>query len=430
MTSREPRPRNHVVDIARAVSVVVVVLFHGLLYQIRLDAGVPAVVPWAPGVVWWIISWFAMVMPVFFLAGGFAHALLVDRAAREGSGYGHFLANRGRRLVGPLILFVSVAAVVATVAAWAGWAAEASAFSEQVMQLLWFVTVYLAIVAAAPAMVRWHDRYGWPVILVLGVAAAAVDAWSFAVDNHEIRNLNLLLVWPLVHQLGIAYHRGWFRTGPARWAWAAVAVGVAGVVGLVGWAGYPLAAVGFADLPIANVQPPTLAMAFVALAQAGLMGLLERTGRLASVGAGTQKVLAVVNALMVTAYLWHIPVIFGVGGVLLVLSLAWPPAAPALLFQGTVAALSLAAVAALVPWIGRLEYRLIPPLGAVQDTRAAAVAYGVLLAGTALVWQNGVVLHPGTPASTLGVTLVWVGSWLMARAANADDSPAVEADPA
>lgn len=424
MTSREPRPRNHVIDIARAVSVVVVVLFHGLLYQIRLDAGVPAVVPWAPGIVWWIISWFAMVMPVFFLAGGFAHALLVDRAERDGASYGHFLANRGRRLVGPLILFVTVAAAVATVAAWAGWAAEASAFSEQVMQLLWFVTVYLAIVATAPTMVRLHDRWGWPVPVVLGVAAAGVDAWSFAVGDHEIRNLNLLLVWPLVHQLGIGYHRGWFRRGPAAWTWGAVAVGVAGVVGLVAGAGYPLAAVGFADLPIANVQPPTLAMAFLALAQAGLLGLVERTGALASVGRRTRGVIAVVNALMVTTYLWHIPVIFAVGGVLLALSLAWPAAAPVLLFQGTVAALSLVGVAAAVPWIGRLEYRLIPPLGAVQDTRSAVVSFAVLLAGTSLVWQNGVVLHPDAPASTLGVALVWGGSWLMARAANADDSPA------
>lgn len=423
MTSREPR--NHVVDIARAVSVVVVVLFHGLLYQIRLGAGGPEVVPWAPGVTWWVISWFAMVMPVFFIAGGFAHALLVDRAAREASGYGRFLANRGRRLVGPLILFVSVSAVVSTAAAWAGWAAEASAFSKQVMQLLWFVTVYLAIVAAAPLMVRLHDRWGWPVMAALVLAAGGVDAWSFVVDDHQVRNLNMLLVWPLVHQLGIAYHRGWFRRGPVWQPWAAIVGGLAGVVALVGWGGYPLAAVGFADLPIANVQPPTLAMASLALAQAGLLGLVERSGALASVGPRTGRVISLVNALMVTTYLWHIPVIFLTGGLLLGLSLVWPAAAPVLLFQLTVALVSLAAVAALVPWVGRLEYRLIPPLGAVQDTRVAVVAFAMLLAGTALVWQDGVVLHPTSPASTLGVTLVWAGSWVMARAANSDDSPAV-----
>jgi len=75
-------------------------------------------------------------------------------------------------------------------------------------------------------------------------------------------------------------------------------------------------------------------------------------------------------------------------------------------------------VALVVPQLARLEYRLIPPLGLRQDPGRAVVAYGLLVAGTVLVWQAGTVLHPAQPASSLGVLLVWLGAWLMRRAAN------------
>ena len=69
--------------------------------------------------------------------------------------------------------------------------------------------------------------------------------------------------------------------------------------------------------PDANVQPPTTAMVALALAQCGVLGLVERSGVLARVSPRVEGVLGVVNALTVTVYLWHIPVIFVAGGLLL-----------------------------------------------------------------------------------------------------------------
>ena len=46
-------------------------------------------------------------VPVFFVAGGFAHALVVDRWRATGASYGGYLAGRGHRLVGPLLLGIA-----------------------------------------------------------------------------------------------------------------------------------------------------------------------------------------------------------------------------------------------------------------------------------------------------------------------------------
>nr|NLI51240.1 acyltransferase family protein [Propionibacterium sp.] len=417
-------PRNHVIDTARAASVLIVVVFHSLLYQVRLVDGRPVMIPWAPEHwPWWALSWPFMIIPVFFVAGGYAHALVIDRQRAAGATYGAYLAGRGHRLVGPLLLFVTVVALASSVAAWAGWLSAAVEGTRALMQLLWFISVYLVIVAAAPAAVAAHDRWGWRPMAVLFVAAAAVDAWSFAVDLFWLRNINMLLVWPLVHQLGIAYHRGWFRTGPAWRAWAAVAGGAAGIAVLVFGFGYPGSSVGLADLPIANVQPPTIAMVLLAVAQCGVLGLVEASGLLARVPRRLEWLLGAVNALMMSVYLWHIGAIAIAAGLLLAISVAAPAASGVALAQPTVAALTLVVVVLVVPQIARLEVRLIAPLGATPDTAEAVAAYGVLVAGTGLVWQAGTVIHPAAPLSTAGVLLVWAGVWLMRRAAGARRRP-------
>ncbi|WP_040160936.1 acyltransferase family protein [Nigerium massiliense] len=414
----QAKQRNHVIDIARAASIVMVVVFHALLYRIGLADGRPTVTPWAPPHWMWVLSWVLMCIPVFFIAGGFGHALTIDRMRRERSGYGHYLANRGRRLVGPLLVFVTVWAVVATAAAWLGFLEPAVTLSRAFMQLLWFLTVYLVIVGIAPGMVTLNDRFGTRVMIALAALAAVVDAWSFGIGNTDLRYLNVLIVWPLVHQFGIAFQRGWLRRGPSWTPWAAVGAGVAGILVLIFGFGYPGSSVGLADIPIANVQPPTLAMGFLGLAQTGVMALLDRSGVWAHISPRFERLLGITNALMMSIYLWHIPCIVIAGLAAVLVSMAWPPAAVVLLNQLTVAGLALLIVAALVPLIGRLEYRVIPPLGAHQRLLRAVTAYVVLVVGTAMTWLNGTVLHPAAPLSTVGVCLVWLGSWLMARAAD------------
>lgn len=412
--------RNHLIDLARAMSILVVVTFHCLLYQLQVVDGRPQMVPWAPQphAAWWTASWFIMIIPLFFIAGGFAHALVVDKLRAQQRGYTYYLASRAHRLVGPLLLFVGFCTVVSTAGAWFGPTALSIGLSVQFAQLLWFLAVYLVIVGVAPFMVSLHDRVPWLPLLVLGLVAVGVDAWSFAVGNFEIRYLNLLTVWPLCHQLGIAYHRGWFRQGPQWVPWLVILAGAAVIPVLIFGFGYPGSSIGLGDIPIANVLPPTVAMAVLGAGQAAVLGLLQRAGVARRLRARTERGLAVANALAVTTYLWHIPCIVVAGGLLFALSRLAPGATDVLMSQPAVVLLTWAVIVLVVPWIGRVEYALIPRLG---DTpgRGVLPAYVLLVAGTGLVWRFGTVLHPAEPASALGLLLLGAGMTWLARAAGA-----------
>lgn len=411
-------PRNHLIDLARAQSVLVVVTFHCLLYQVDVVDGLPVVVPWAPlpHVAWWTASWFVMIIPLFFISGGFAHALVVDKLRSQGRSYTYYLASRAHRLVGPLLLFVGFCTALSTVGAWLGPTAISVGLSVQFAQLLWFIAIYLVIVGVAPFMVTLHDRAPWLPVLVLGLLAFAVDAWSLNVGDVEVRYANLLFVWPLCHQLGIAYHRGWFRRGPI-WLPVVVLAGCAATIPvLIFGFGYPASSIGLGDIPVANVLPPTVAMAVLGAGQAAALGLLERAGVARRLAPRTERGLAVANALAVTTYLWHIPCIVIAGGLLFGASRLAPTATGWLTSQPAMVLVTYAVIALLVPLIGRIEWALIPRLG---ESPAAGVlpAYLMLVAGTALIWRYGTVLHPEQPLSALGLALLGGGMAWLARAA-------------
>ncbi len=413
-------PRNHLIDLSRALSVVVVVTFHCLLYQIVVVDGRPQVVPWAPQphAAWWTASWFVMIIPLFFIAGGFAHALVIDRMRAEGRSYPHYLAARARRLVGPLLLFAGFATVLSTAGAWLYSAPDSVALSVQFAQLLWFVAIYLVIVGAAPLMVTLHDRVAWLPLLALTALAAAVDAWSFAAGDPQLRYWNLLTVWPMCHQLGLAYHRGWFRRGPVWIPVAVIAVAAGLIPVLIFGLGYPASSIGLGDIPVANVLPPTLAMIVLACGQTAALGLLERAGVARTLPPRVERGLGVANALAVTTYLWHIPCITIAGGLLFGLSRLAPGLTGVLLSQAAVVLVTWLLIVALIPLIGRLEYALIPPLVRTPG-REAVGAYLLLTAGTALVWLHGTVIHPSDPWSLAGLLLLGGGMTWLAHAVRA-----------
>ncbi|HVK45004.1 MAG TPA: acyltransferase family protein [Micropruina sp.] len=420
--------RNHLIDLARALSVLVVVTFHCLLYQIVVVDGQPTMVPWAPQphAAWWTASWFIMIIPLFFIAGGFANALVVDKLHGQGRGYTFYLASRALRLVGPLVLFVGFATVVSTVGAWVGPAGVSVGLSVQFAQLLWFIAIYLVIVAVAPFMVTLQDRRPWLPLVVLAVLAAAVDAWSFAVGDPQVRYVNLLTVWPFCHQLGIAYHRGWFRRGPLWIPVAVIAVAAATIAVLVFSVGYPGSAIGLGDIPIANVLPPTAAMAVLGGAQVAVLGLLERAGVAARLPRRAERGLATANALAVTTYLWHIPCIVIAGGLLLAVCRVLPGSTAVLLSQLAVVLVTYLVLALLVPLIGRLEYALIPRLA--QNPGPGVVpAYLLLMIGTGMIWRYGTVLHPSQPASAVGLLLLGTAMAWLVRAAGASPRTSVDA---
>ncbi|MCA0294394.1 MAG: hypothetical protein LCH96_03590 [Actinobacteria bacterium] len=408
--------RNHLIDLARVGSMVIVVVFHALLWQVLLVDGAVRVVPWAPGPVLWAVSWVATIIPLFFVAAGYANAVVVDTWRASGGPYSTFLTKRASRQLGPLSFFLLVFTLAGTIAAWAG-RADASAFSRQFAQLLWFAVVYQLLLAAAPLAVWLHDRFGGWVMVPMLVGVVAVDVAVRVTGDLGLQWINLAFAWPLAHQWGVAYHRGWFRGWSAGRLVGLVTASAALIVVLVVWFGYPPAAVAWADVLVANLLPPTLAIVALGLIQTCVLGLLERAGVASVLSEGTAALVRLANALLLTAYLWHIPAIVVSAGLLVGLSLLLPWAAPVLMNPLLLVAVVLVVVVLVVPLIARVEVRFIPRSGPGMPPRGLAEAgYALFALGTWAIWQLGAVLHPADPGSALAVLTFAAGAVLLHRA--------------
>src|SRR5205085_11014032 len=122
-----------------------------------------------------------------------------------------------------------------------------------VAQPLWFVGVYLGVVALAPAMLALHRRSGRfaPLVPVaLGAAAVAVDVARFGFGVPFVGFANVAFVWLAVHQVGFLYADGRLR----GWVGPAMAVGgLAATVALTTVGGYPVSMVGVPGEPVSNM---------------------------------------------------------------------------------------------------------------------------------------------------------------------------------
>ena len=99
-----PAGRNRVVDLWRAVSILVVVLGHWTMAAVTVRDGelVPGHLLVLAG---WThpLTWALQVMPVFFLVGGYANALSWRSARARGVAYAGWLRSRLRRLLVPVV---------------------------------------------------------------------------------------------------------------------------------------------------------------------------------------------------------------------------------------------------------------------------------------------------------------------------------------
>ncbi|GGM27029.1 acyltransferase family protein [Dactylosporangium sucinum] len=147
--------RDPFVDLLRVASMAVVLLMHWLTPLITTRDGDIRVEILPSGPVAWVVSWFIQVMPVVFLAGGVANTAVAT--AYRGR-YAQYLAVRGGRLVVPAAVLVAVVALVATTAGALGFPQIGQAVSLSAVKPLWFLAVYLVVLALAPAMVAAQRR--------------------------------------------------------------------------------------------------------------------------------------------------------------------------------------------------------------------------------------------------------------------------------
>lgn len=328
-----PEGRDRYVDLLRVTSLGVVVLGHWLMAAVVVGrdgaadatnvlATLPALRP---------LTWLLQVMPVFFLVGGFSHAVAWTSVRRRGGGYADFVRSRAGRLLRPTAVFVVVWLALALGIELAGADRGVLRLATRVVaQPLWFVGVYLGIVALAPAMLALHRRSGRlaPLVpVVLGVAAVAVDVARFGFGVPFIGFANVAFVWLAVHQVGFLYADGRLGRGLGP---VLAGVGLTATVLLTTVGGYPVSMVGVPGERVSNMSPPTAALLACAVWLIGLVVLARGPVTRWLDRPAVWRGVITANGLAMTTFLWHLTAMFLASAATLALGVAQPPVGSAM----------------------------------------------------------------------------------------------------
>lgn len=304
---RQKTARDPFIDVLRVFGMALVVLQHWTIPVLAFDGGrlTTGNALATPGV--WVVTWISQVMPLVFFAGGAANAISYGRAVGGGPAW---IARRVRRLAWPLLPLAAVWIPLPQVLASLGVPEQPLEVGARLTgQLLWFLAVYLIAVIATPYLLKLHELYGWRVPAVLAAGAVLTDVVRFSTGLDAIGYLNIVFVWLAVHQLGFAYAQGRLRL-PGLFA-----VGGFGLAALlVTFGPYPGSMIGLPGAEVSNMAPPTLAMLAVAFGQIGLATLLRPW----ILRVHPKKLLTWAGPRIMTAYLWHMPALFAVTGVVVV----------------------------------------------------------------------------------------------------------------
>jgi len=385
-----PGTRDRYVDLLRAASLAVVVLGHWLMAAVvvapdgtAVAGNVLAAAPWLHPV-----TWLLQVIPVFFLVGGFSHATALDSLGRRGGGYAEFVRARAGRLLRPTLVFVAVWLAVALVVELLGHDRGVPALALAVVaQPLWFLGVYLGVVALAPPMLALHRRLGSRAVAVpavLAVAVVVVDVLRIAAEVEHVGYLNVALVWLAVHQLGFLYADGTLQRGGPRLAGVLALGGLSALVVLTGPGPYPVSMVGLPG-ELSNMAPPTVALLAQAVFLTGVVLLLRAPATVLLRRRAVWRAVVRANVVAMTAYLWHLTALFVAVAAAAAVGVPEPTVGGWQWWLGRPVWIALLAVltAALVTGFGRLER--LPTGGAVPTPGAGGGGGGVEGATTAAV---------------------------------------------
>ncbi|HET9249367.1 MAG TPA: acyltransferase [Actinomycetota bacterium] len=306
LASATPATRNRYVDLLRFVSIALVVLGHWLLAVLGYEDGAfvgENLLELEPDLQ--IATWLFQVMPIFFLVGGYTNALSWDSATRRGEPYGDWLRARSTRLLRPALVFLAFWTVLPMLAvAIALPSSMALVGGREVSLPLWFLSVYVLVVAAAPALVRAHRRFGVTVVVVLAAATVLTDIAHYGLDLEWIAVANYLFVWLAILELGFLWRDGALR-GVAWTPWAMLAGGAATVIALVTWLDYPVSMITLSHADRSNAFPPSLALLALGVAQTGLVLLLEDGANRWLQRPRVWFATATANSMIMTFYLWN-----------------------------------------------------------------------------------------------------------------------------
>lgn len=299
-----PAERDRFADLLRVASIVVVVAGHWLMAVIgwrggRVEAG--NAIALAPGL--WLATWLLQVMPLFFFVGGLANLV----SARRGGGWVAFIRGRAARLLRPTVAFLAVWTAAAAALHLAGVPeAILRPATRLVVQPLWFLGLYLLVVALAPAMLRLHRSSGPAVVVWLGLAAGAADLAGRLPGLGRLADLNFLLVWLFAQQLGFLYADGTLPRWPRRAHAAMAAGGLAALAGLTATGAWPASMVGLPGDRVSNMDPPSLCIVALTVWLVGLAMLVRDPLRRWLTRPRPWALVVTAGSALMTLFLWHL----------------------------------------------------------------------------------------------------------------------------
>jgi len=301
-----PATRDRYVDLLRFLSIALVVIGHWLLAVLGFRDGEfvgENLLELEPDLQ--IATWVFQVMPIFFLVGGYTNALSWASATRRGESYGDWLRARCIRLLRPALWFVAFWTVLPMLAvAIALPSSMARVGGQEVALPLWFLSIYLLVVAAAPALLSLHRRFGLSLVLALGAGTVLVDLVHYGLDQAWISVANYAFVWLAILELGFLWRDGRL-TGRGWLPRTMVGGGLATLIVLVTSFGYPVSMITLQASDRSNAFPPSLALLALGVAQTGVVLLLERAGNRWLERPRVWLAVAVANSMIMTFYLWN-----------------------------------------------------------------------------------------------------------------------------
>jgi fucose 4-O-acetylase-like acetyltransferase len=352
LASRTPETRDRYVDFLRAASILAVVIGHWMIMIIWWQDGLirnTSAIGVTRGL--WLATWVFQVMPVFFFVGGFSNLVAYDAVRRRGESTGSFIRTRIDRLLRPSLVFLGVWAVAQVVLHLADVGTPAGFNLWDHTKLLrgvrppgatipfgplWFLGVYLVVVAISPLTIALHRRFGLWVPGMMAVGAIVVDVLAFGFGYQGLRWANVAFVLLLPHQLGHFYGDGSMLRWP-RWSFAVTAAtGLCMLLVLTnpplfqGLGGhkrfewfptigyYPKSLLGTDVEPISNAYPPTVPFMAMAFWSIGAVMLLRDPLSRWLRRRRPWKATIAVNGVIMTLFLWHMT------AYLLAILVLWP----------------------------------------------------------------------------------------------------------
>jgi hypothetical protein len=307
VAEKTPVSRERVVDLLRAYAIIAVVLGHWLITVVGYDAQGRLTGRSALGDLSWAypITWVVQVIPIFFLAGGYANAASLAAYRKRGGDATGWLLERSARLIRPtsvLLLTLAVCAAGSSLLGADRGLVRMVAWFASVP--LWFLTAYLIVVLVAPVMYGLHRRYGLTVLVVLVGLDVLADLARLA-DLPVLGAANYLFGWLTVHQVGIAWRDDRLPPGP-RLGLPLLLGGLAAAALLTGPGPYPVTMIDVGGVEPHNMAPPSLALLALTTAQIGLILLLRPAAERWLRRTRPWTAVIAVNSVVLTVFLWHI----------------------------------------------------------------------------------------------------------------------------